>query len=92
MRNRPRRFRAAAVAAGSVVHLLIEVDIGMGRCGVAPGEPALELARRVLPLPGVKFAGLQAYEGHLVNVLDRAERCERAQAAMQQAIDTRRVD
>ncbi|MGD9724159.1 MAG: DSD1 family PLP-dependent enzyme [Pirellulales bacterium] len=81
----------AAAAAGSVVHLLIEVDIGMGRCGVAPGQPALDLARRVMPMPGVKFAGLQAYEGHLVNVLDRAERRERAQAAMQQAIETRRL-
>jgi D-serine deaminase-like pyridoxal phosphate-dependent protein len=45
----------------------------------------------LLELPGVTFAGLQAYEGHLVNVLDRAERRERARAAMQQAVDTRRL-
>lgn len=79
----------AATAAGSTVHVLIEVDIGMGRCGVAAGPGALELARQVMALPGVQFKGLQAYEGHLVNVLDRAERRERAQAAMQQAVDTR---
>ncbi|MHB8867069.1 MAG: alanine racemase, partial [Pirellulaceae bacterium] len=82
---------AAASAAGALVHLLIEVDIGMGRCGVAPGAPAVELARRVARLPGVRCAGLQAYEGHVVNVLDRAERMERARAAMQQAIDTRHM-
>jgi D-serine deaminase-like pyridoxal phosphate-dependent protein len=70
---------------------LIEVDIGMGRCGVAPGEPALEFARRVAELPDVRFGGLQAYEGHLVNVLDREERAARARAAMQLAIDTRRL-
>lgn len=81
----------AATAVGSVVRLLVEVDIGMGRCGVAPGAPAVELARRLTTLPGVSFAGLQAYEGHLVNVLDRAERSVRAQTAMQQAIDTRRM-
>jgi D-serine deaminase-like pyridoxal phosphate-dependent protein len=81
----------AATAAGSVVNLLIEVDIGMGRCGVAPGGAVVELARRVVDLPGVHLAGLQAYEGHLVNVLDRAERRERARAAMQQAVDTRRL-
>ncbi|HPM81816.1 MAG TPA: DSD1 family PLP-dependent enzyme [Candidatus Anammoximicrobium sp.] len=81
----------AATAAGAVVDLLVEVDIGMGRCGVAPGEPAVELAQRVAQLPGVRFAGLQAFEGHLVNVPDRAERTERAKAAMQQAIDTRRM-
>ena len=81
----------AASAAGSVVRLLVEVDIGMGRCGVQPGQPALDLVRRIVELPGVEFAGLQAYEGHLVNVLDRAERGERARAAMQLAIDTRRL-
>ncbi|NLF67788.1 MAG: DSD1 family PLP-dependent enzyme [Candidatus Anammoximicrobium sp.] len=81
----------AATAAGAVVDLLIEVDIGMGRCGVQPGAPAAELAQRVAGLPGVRFAGLQAFEGHLVNVLDRADRTARAKAAMQQAIDTRRM-
>ena len=81
----------AASTVGSVVRLLVEVDIGMGRCGVRPGQPALDLARRLAELPGVEFAGIQAYEGHLVNVLDRAERGEQARAAMQQAIDTRRL-
>ena len=80
----------AATAAGSLVNLLIEVDIGMGRCGVPAGAPALDLARQLTDLPGVRFAGLQAYEGHLVNVLDRADRTTRARAAMQQAVDTRR--
>ena len=81
----------AATVLGSTVFLLIEVDIGMGRCGVAPGQPAVELARRIVDLPGVHFAGLQAYEGHLVNMVDRAERTARARAAMQQAVETRRL-
>lgn len=81
----------AATAAGAVVHLLVEVDIGMGRCGVPPGEPALNLARYMTGLSGVSFVGLQAFEGHLVNVLDRDERTEKAKAAMQLAIDTRRM-
>ena len=41
----------AASAVGSTVHLLIEVDIGMGRCGVAPGAAALDLARRLADFP-----------------------------------------
>lgn len=81
----------AVGASGSTVDLLIEVDIGMGRCGVPSGQPALDLARRILDLPGVRFAGIQAYEGHLVNVLDRKDRASRAVAAMQQAIETRRL-
>ena len=63
----------------------------MGRCGVPVGEPALKLAQQVVKLPGVKFVGLQAYEGHLVNVLDRDERTSRARAAMKLAIDTRQM-
>jgi D-serine deaminase-like pyridoxal phosphate-dependent protein len=49
----------------------------------------VELARFIAAQSGVAFEGLQAYEGHLVNVLDRAERAERAKAAMQLALDTR---
>src|SRR5207248_2518982 len=55
----------SAVAAAATIGVLIEVDIGMGRCGVEPGEPALELARRVHASPGLRFLGLQGYDGHL---------------------------
>ena len=81
----------AAVAADAVVHLLIEVDIGMGRCGLAPGESVLTLAKQIQSLPGVQFGGIQAYEGHLVNVIDRDQRRTQAIAAMQMAVDTRRL-
>lgn len=87
--DQAKAISAAAVAAGAVVRVLIEVDIGMGRCGVAPGGATVELTRRVSELPGLQFAGLQAYEGHLVNLPDRAARSEQARAAMQQAIETR---
>jgi len=92
--DHPDQIEAIARAAeqvGSVVDLLVEIDIGMGRCGVAPGMPALELVRTMQRRPGVRFAGLQAYEGHIVNVLDRAERRSRAREAMQRAVETRRL-
>ena len=38
---------AAAQAAGVTIGVLVEVNIGMDRCGVEPGEPALALARVV---------------------------------------------
>ena len=81
----------AAVAASSTVHLLVEVDIGMGRCGLPPGEGAVALAKQIDKFPGVKLDGIQAYEGHLVNVIDRDQRRVQSQAAMQLAIDTRRL-
>jgi len=75
-------------AADAIVGVLIEVDIGMGRCGVEPGEPVWELARRIVDLPGIRFRGLQAYEGHAVYVEDRQRRAHLARHAMRQAIES----
>jgi D-serine deaminase-like pyridoxal phosphate-dependent protein len=65
---------AAARAAGATLGVLVEIDLGMSRCGVEPGEPALALARRVHASPGLHFLGLQGYQGHLVMLPDEAER------------------
>ncbi len=86
-----RGLSEAATAGRVEIGVLIEIDIGMKRCGVAAGEPALELARRIAQSPHLRFDGLQAYEGHLVCKPDRAEREAGARNDMQQAIDTRRL-
>ena len=52
----------------------IEIDVGMRRCGVAPGAPAVALAREIVK-SGLRFGGLQAYHGraqHLRGVEARA--------------------
>lgn len=84
-----RALSEAAKRAGVTVGVLVEVDIGMGRCGVAPGRPALELARQVIELPGLRFDGLQAYEGHLVDVPDVDERKRKTEACMNLALTTK---
>ncbi len=81
----------AAAAAKATVGVLVEVDIGMGRCGVPPGRPALELARAVRQMPGLRFDGLQAYEGHVVYVNNFERRAEFARQAMAQAVQTREL-
>ncbi|HXG09276.1 MAG TPA: DSD1 family PLP-dependent enzyme [Gemmataceae bacterium] len=81
----------AARAAGSTIGALVEVDIGMGRCGVEPGEPALALARRVYSSPGLKFLGLQGYDGHLQLVPDPAERRARCLEGLEKLVGTRRL-
>ncbi len=53
----------AAVEAGVTLDGMVEIDVGMQRCGVAPGAPAAELARRIADAPGLVFRGLQAYHG-----------------------------
>lgn len=81
----------AAEAAGLRVGVLVEVDIGMGRCGVEPGQPAVKLARLVTTLPGLKFLGLQGYEGHSVDLRDEGERTDKTRAALKLLIETRRL-
>ena len=69
---------AAAMAGGSAtIEVFVEIDVGQGRCGVAPAA-AGALAHRVVshapPDGGLVFAGLQAYHGggqHLRGVAER---------------------
>lgn len=81
----------AASDAGVSIRVLVEVDIGMNRCGVAPGPAAIGLAWLVSSSPGLKFEGLQGYEGHLVMLPDETERAEKTREAISTLIDTRRL-
>lgn len=86
-----RDLSRAAEAQGVELDVLVEVNTGMNRCGVSPGEPAVQLARFASDLPGIRFRGIQAYEGHLVNIKDESERAGRVAAAMEPIIGTRRA-
>lgn len=67
---------AAAVAFGVRLPVLVEINVGMDRCGVEPGEAAVALATRIARSPGLRFAGLQAYHGSAQHVRDHAKRHE----------------
>lgn len=69
-----RDLQAAAARAGAKLDVYVELEVGMGRCGVAPGEPALALARAVATCPHLRFAGLQAYNGRAQHMRSNAER------------------
>ncbi len=58
------RLAQAMHLTNAGIDVFIELDIGHGRCGVAPGEPALQLARLLAARsPSLRFAGLHAYHG-----------------------------
>lgn len=59
-------------AAGSTLDVFIEIDVGQGRCGVAPAA-AGALAQQVVS-HGLRFAGLQAYHGHAQHLREAAQR------------------
>jgi len=52
-----------ASAAGVRLSVLVEIDAGAGRCGVAPGPEAVALAQRIAASPHLIFGGIQAYHG-----------------------------
>lgn len=72
----------AGRAAGVELGALVEVDVGMGRCGARSAEEAVALAKRVAGEKGLRFRGVQGYEGHCMLEPDRAVRIAKAQEAM----------
>lgn len=55
----------AAGAAGVSLDVLLDLDVGFGRTGVAPGPEAVELYRRIAGAAHLEAGGLHAYDGHL---------------------------
>jgi D-serine deaminase-like pyridoxal phosphate-dependent protein len=89
--NNIAEMSRAARDAGVTIGVLVEVDIGMRRCGVEPGEPALALARLVNTSPGLRFLGLQGYDGHLQLLADPAEKKAKCLQGLEQLVGTRRL-
>lgn len=63
-------LNAAAGEAGVTLPVVIEVDIGLQRAGVAPGPAAVALARAVAGHPRLNFCGLMAWEGQTTRIAD----------------------
>jgi 3-hydroxy-D-aspartate aldolase len=82
---------AAARTAGVTLDVLIEIDVGAHRCGVAPGAPAGALAKQVVSSRNLRFAGLQAYQGAAQHVRRVADRREAIARAVEQVQTTRRM-
>jgi D-serine deaminase-like pyridoxal phosphate-dependent protein len=79
---------AAAGRASVTLDVLVDLDVGQGRCGVTPGAGALTLARRVAATPGVRLRGVMGYEGHVQPVRERDAREAQALGAMRRLVET----
>ncbi len=73
----------AAADAGRRLRVLVEIDVGAGRCGVAPGPDAVALARRIADSRHLIFGGLQAYHGSAQHKRTPAERKALIDAAVE---------
>jgi D-serine deaminase-like pyridoxal phosphate-dependent protein len=79
----------AAEAAQVTLNLLVDVDVGDRRTGVQPGQPAVELARRISRHRRLKVRGVQAYAGHASHVVGYEARTQTSREAMAKAVETR---
>ncbi len=79
----------AAAAAGVVVNVLVDVEVGGRRTGIAPGAPALALARAVTAERALRLRGLQGYAGQCAHVMGWEARREASLAAMRPLMETR---
>ncbi|MCP4819816.1 MAG: DSD1 family PLP-dependent enzyme [Shimia sp.] len=71
----------AAQRHGFVLEVLVEIDCGAGRCGVSDPAQAVAIAQAVKAAEGLRFAGVQAYQGAMQHLTTYAEREAAAAAA-----------
>jgi D-serine deaminase-like pyridoxal phosphate-dependent protein len=81
----------ALAGSGANLDVYIEIDVGMRRCGVPPGEPALSLAKEILKNPRLRFAGLQAYQGRAQHIRSMEERHAAIETAAQHVFHTKKL-
>ena len=75
---------AAAVKHGTEIECLVEIDVGAGRCGVQFGQPVVDLAVAIDAAEGLKFAGIQAYQGAMQHMDSYEDRQGKTQIAIDQ--------
>ncbi len=81
-----KELARAVSAAGLSLDVLLDLDCGMHRTGVAPGPQAVALYRAIEASPGLNAAGLHAYDGHIhtTDLPQRRQQCAEAFAPVNQ--------
>lgn len=86
---------AAAVKYGTTIECFVEIDCGAGRCGVTTTPAVVEIAKAIDAAPGLKFTGLQAYQGamqHIDSFEDRKAKLDIAIAQVKDAVEALKAE
>jgi 3-hydroxy-D-aspartate aldolase len=86
---------AAARKHGTELDVFVEIDCGAGRCGVTTKEAVVEIAKAVAAAPGLRFLGIQAYQGamqHIDAFEDRKAKLDAAVAQVTEAVDALKAE
>ena len=78
---------AAAVKHGTEIECLVEIDCGAGRCGVQTTKDVVKIATAIDSADGLKFAGLQAYQGAMQHLEDFNQRKVKIDIAVAMVVD-----
>ena len=84
----------AATRHGTTLECFIEIDCGAGRCGVTTSEAVVKIAKAIEAAPGLKFTGIQAYQGamqHIDKYEDRKAKLDTAIAMVKDAVEALKV-
>jgi len=76
----------AITKEAATIRILVELEIGMNRVGIAADHRAIDLARLIHDSPGLELAGLMAYEGHLLTIDDHSQKQADIYAALSPVI------
>ncbi len=85
----------AAQKHGTTLEVFIEMDVGAGRCGVIGADKVVEIAKAIDAAPGLKFSGIQAYQGamqHIDSYEGRKEKLDIAIAMVQEAVEALKAE
>jgi D-serine deaminase-like pyridoxal phosphate-dependent protein len=83
------RLEAAASDAGKKLKVVIDIDPGLGRTGIRPGDGALALVEQIAKSAHLEYAGLQCYAGQVQHLESPNERRAASLNAMKELADLR---
>jgi D-serine deaminase-like pyridoxal phosphate-dependent protein len=78
------RLAAAAKASGKKLNVIVDIDPGMGRTGIRPGEGAIALVKFVADSGSLEYRGLQCYAGQVQHMESPNERRDKSLSAMRE--------
>jgi len=82
-----RDLAAAAKQYRTQLDILVDLDVGMGRCGARTIEQLIGLAKAVSDCPALRLRGVFGYEGQIQFIPDRDERTKKGRAANRFLVD-----
>ena len=85
-----REISETAARWGRKINVLVEVNVGLDRCGVMPGKPALEFVQRITGLKNLTFRGVMGYEGGMF-ISDPDEKRKKCLECNQRLVQTKEL-